>query len=109
MASALLVTDPAWVLVLQLLHGLSFGAFLIGGVSYMHERTPQGLATTSQALFTSVAFGLASVTGSLIGGASYDRIGFAALFQLLSVIAAGGLVLFFFTSRTYRNKELVTG
>ncbi len=101
-----LITLSGWVLVLQLLHGLSFGAFLIGGVTYMQEHTPQGLGTTSQALFTSVAFGLASLVGSLGGGALYDRIGFPALFRLLSIIAGGGLVLFYFTSGTHRRADL---
>ncbi len=100
------VSAPAWALVLQLLHGLSFAAFLIGGVTYMYEHTPEGLGTTSQALFTSVAFGLASVTGSLMGGALYDRIGFPALFRLLSVIAAAGFILFYVTTRNHRKAEL---
>jgi MFS transporter, PPP family, 3-phenylpropionic acid transporter len=91
--------SPMFVLALQLMHGLSFGAFLIGGVTYMHEHVPSGLRTTSQALFNSIVFGLASVAGSLLGGLLYDRIGFPSFFRLLSIVAAVGLLLLYFTFR----------
>lgn len=88
------ITNPVWVLLLQLLHGFSFAAYLIGGVTYVNERTPEGLSTTAQAVFNVVTFGLASTTGSLVGGYFYDRLGMASLLRILSLIAATGLVMF---------------
>ena len=90
---------PLWALLVQLLHGLSFAAFLIGGVTFVSERTPQGLSTTAQAIFNTVAFGLASIAGSMIGGYLYDTVGMAALFRIFSLIGFGGLTVFFLAGK----------
>jgi PPP family 3-phenylpropionic acid transporter len=87
------ITDPTWALLPQLLHGFSFGAFWVGGVTYMSERAPEGLGTTAQAVFSTVCYGLAAIVGSLGGGYLYDRIGMAGLFRTLFVVAAAGLVV----------------
>ncbi len=89
---------PGWALVVQLLHGLSFAAFLTAGVTYLNERTPEGFATTSQAIFNVVCYGLAAVAGSLTGGYLYDNGGMAVLFRVFSFITAVGLVLFWIGS-----------
>jgi PPP family 3-phenylpropionic acid transporter len=89
-----IIDDPAWALLPQVLHGLSFGTFLVGGVTYMSERAPEGLGTTAQAVFTTVCYGLASIVGSLGGGFLYDRIGMAGLFRVLfgvAIVSAGVL------------------
>ena len=88
-----IIADPAWALLPQLLHGLSFGAFLVGGVTYVSERAPEGLGTTAQAVFTTVSYGLAAIVGTLGGGFLYDRVGMAGLFRVLFVVAALSLGL----------------
>lgn len=87
------ITNPIWVLVVQLMHGLSFGAFLVGSVTYLNERTPEGLSTTALAIFNTTAFSLASITGSLIGGIFYDTLGLGAMFRAFSVVTLIGLVV----------------
>lgn len=87
------ITNPIWVLVVQLMHGLSFGAFLVGSVTYLNERTPEGLSTTALAIFNTTAFSLASITGSLIGGIFYDTLGLGAMFRTFSVVTLIGLVV----------------
>jgi PPP family 3-phenylpropionic acid transporter len=89
-----LITDPGWVLLPQILHGLSFGAFLVGGVNYVNERTPEGLSTTGQAVFNTVSYGLGAIAGSLLGGYLYDQVGMISLFRILSAMAATGLLVF---------------
>ncbi len=93
------IYNPVLALVVQLLHGLSFGALLTGGVTYVSERTPEGLGTTAQAVFTTVAFGLASIAGSLAGGSFYDSVGMMVLFRIMSVVALAGLALFWTLDR----------
>ncbi len=92
------VQEPAWALALQLLHGLSFAAFLTAGVTYLSERTPAGFATTSQAIFNVVCYGLASVVGSVAGGYLYDNSGMSGLFRIFSLVTAAGLALFWISS-----------
>ena len=85
---------PMWALLVQLLHGLSFGAFLVGGVTFVSERTPQGLSATAQAIYSTVAFGLASIAGSMIGGYLYDTVGILVLFRIFSLLGLAGLAIF---------------
>jgi len=88
------IDAPIWALLVQLLHGLSFAAFLVGGVTFVSERTPQGLSATAQAIYSTVAFGLASIAGSMIGGYLYDTVGVQDLFRALSLLGLAGLVIF---------------
>jgi PPP family 3-phenylpropionic acid transporter len=90
---------PALAIAVQVLHGLSFATYLVGGVTYMSEHAPAGLSTTAQSLFNLVAFGLGSIAGSLVGGYLYQTAGVTTLFRALSVIAAGGFVLFLISQR----------
>jgi MFS transporter, PPP family, 3-phenylpropionic acid transporter len=88
------ITDPHLALAMQLLHGLSFGSFLIGSVTYMNERAPTGMTTTAQALLSTVTFGLGTITGSLSGGYLLDRVGMSNLFLIMGGVAVAGLLLF---------------
>jgi MFS transporter, PPP family, 3-phenylpropionic acid transporter len=85
---------PIWALLVQLLHGLSFAAFVASGVTFVSERTPQGLSATAQAIYSTVAFGLASISGSLIGGYLYDTVGMQDLFRIFSLLGLAGLAIF---------------
>jgi PPP family 3-phenylpropionic acid transporter len=96
------IRDPGWALAVQLLHGLSFAAFLTAGVTYLNERTPSGLTTTAQAVFNVVAFGLAAIVGSLLGGYLYDAVGMPAMLRVLSVLTLCGLFLFWLTAQPRR-------
>ncbi len=87
------IASPIWVLVVQLMHGLSFGAFLVGGVTYLNEHTPEGLSTTALAIFNTTAFSLASITGSLVAGVFYDTLGLGAMFRVFGVVALLGLAV----------------
>jgi MFS transporter, PPP family, 3-phenylpropionic acid transporter len=90
---------PIWALAVQLLHGLSFAPFLVGGITYVSERTPQGLSATAQAIYSTVAFGIASIAGSMIGGYLYDTAGMQALFRSLSLLGLAGLAIFLMAGR----------
>ncbi len=92
------IRDPAWALGVQLLHGLSFAAYLTAGVTYLNEHTPEGLGATAQAVFNVVSFGLAAFIGSLTGGYLYDHGGMILFFRIFSMVAAAGLCLFWISS-----------
>lgn len=93
------IDAPLWALLVQLLHGLSFAAFLVGGVTFVSERTPQGLSATAQAIYGTVAFGLASIAGSMIGGYLYDTVGMQDLFRMFSLLGLAGLAIFLMIGR----------
>jgi MFS transporter, PPP family, 3-phenylpropionic acid transporter len=93
------ITTPALALAVQALHGLSFGAYLVGGVTYINERTPAGLSTTAQALLNLVSFGLSSIAGSLLGGYLFETLGFTWFFRLLTLIVLLAFALFLLSQR----------
>jgi PPP family 3-phenylpropionic acid transporter len=84
---------PAWAPWINILHGVSFVPLWVGSVAYINEMTPDHLKATSQGLLTSM-MSLAFLSGSLVTGWLYDRIGPVWLFLLLAGICGIALVLF---------------
>ncbi len=101
-----LAPGPGWVVLVQLLHGLSFGANLIASVSLAHQLGGVELAATAQGLLAS-AFSFGLITGSLAGGILLDRIGTTQLFNIAAVIAVLALVVFVVGARRFAARELV--
>jgi len=101
------VRSPEMILLVQLLHGFSFGAFFVAGVVYTRERAPEGLAATGQALFSGTAWGFAGVVGGVVGGYLYDQAGVLNLFRICSLVAALALLLFVFVASSGRQSRRV--
>jgi PPP family 3-phenylpropionic acid transporter len=93
------ISTPTLAILTQALHGLSFGAFLIGSVTYVNERAPRGMNTSAQSVLNLVMFGVGAISGSLVGGYLYETAGVIWLFRVLSLIAATGLILFLASQR----------
>jgi MFS transporter, PPP family, 3-phenylpropionic acid transporter len=81
-----------WVLPVSLLHGLTFGLYWIASVSYANELTPKGLQGTGQGLLLAT-INLAAISGAIVGGLLYDRVGPFGLFRVYSVFALAALTL----------------
>ncbi len=92
------ISDPALAVAAQLMSGLSFAAYLTAGVTYLNQRTPEGLTTTAQSIFNGVAYGLASLTGSMAGGFLYDHSSMPVFFRIFSLTTLVGLGVFWFSS-----------
>jgi PPP family 3-phenylpropionic acid transporter len=96
--------SAGWVLAVQLLHGCSFGLYLIASVTLVHELVGSELAATAQGLLASaMAFG--QMSGSLIGGILLDQVGIFALYRLSAGITALALVVFALGLRRYGGLE----
>lgn len=90
-----LIPAPEWLLPIQSLHGLSYGAFLMASVTLAHRLAGREHAATAQALLTAMSFGFGSITGSIVGGSLLDQIGTAGLFRgavILMIVVLGVLV-----------------
>ena len=81
--------SPGWALAVQLLHGLSFGAYLMASVTLVHQLAGQERAATAQGLLSSTSLGFGAITGALVGGALLDQIGAVGVFR----VATGGMIL----------------
>jgi len=90
----------AWmVLPIHLLHGLTFSAMWVAGVSYANEVAPPGLGATAQGLFSGMAMGLGAAAGALLGGLLYDSLGGAQMYLIGAGWVAVGLVMFLVAGR----------
>lgn len=67
-----LADAPGQVILLQALHGLTFGGFLVVSVPRAHELGGGRYPATVQAMITMAGFGLGNVVGAFLGGALLD-------------------------------------
>jgi PPP family 3-phenylpropionic acid transporter len=91
---------PPWVLLIQLMHGLSFGLYLMASVTLVHELAGRARAATAQGLLSSTSLGFGAITGSLVGGALLDRIGAVGVFRVAAVGMLLTLLVCLFSVRT---------
>jgi MFS transporter, PPP family, 3-phenylpropionic acid transporter len=89
-----LINSPGLVLLIQLLHGLSFSTMWVAGVSYANDIAPKGMGATAQGLFSGVQLGLAGTFGGLIGGFLYENLGAVMMFRWVGMIGFVALILF---------------
>jgi predicted MFS family arabinose efflux permease len=78
------------VLLVEPMHGLTFGLAWALGTEFAKDSAPPGLEATMQSTFQSCYFGLGMGLGALIGGIFYDAIGPAACFAGVGAVIAVG-------------------
>lgn len=91
-----LITIPASVYYIQLLHGFTYGIVLVVSVAYMADIAPGDLRGTAQGLL-SVTNAFAMAAGPLLVGFVGDALGLAAAFRVMAgvvVFATVSLALF---------------
>ena len=93
------ITVPEWILLVQLFHGLSYGAFLIASVTLAHRLAGREQAATAQALLAAMTFGFGSITGSLLGGLLLDSIGAVGVFRVAAALLTLTLAAFLVVNR----------
>jgi PPP family 3-phenylpropionic acid transporter len=81
-------------LFIQLLHGPSFAAMWVAGVTQADRMAPPGLGATTQGIFSGVTMGLGSAFGAMTGGLLYENFGAAATFMWAGFGMLFGLGLF---------------
>ncbi len=99
LAAFAVITVPEWVLLVQLFHGLSYGAFLIASVTLAHRLAGREQAATAQALLAAMTFGFGSITGSLLGGLLLDSIGAVGVFRAAAALLTLTLIAFLVVNR----------
>ena len=98
------VADPMVQISVQLLHGLTFGAWWIGGVQLFAEHAPKGLENTSQSVLLASSFGVGSLIAMIATGTLLDSHGTTTLFLLATGLSALALLgLFPLASRARRS------
>jgi len=104
-----LIRVPTLALIVQVLHGITFGGYLIGSVTYINDRAAEGIRTTALAIFNLISFGVGSILGSLLGGFVVEAGGTVWLFRILSLVAVAGFSVFLLSQHKSFLKVPVTG
>jgi PPP family 3-phenylpropionic acid transporter len=89
----------AALLVAQVLHAATFGAFHAASIGYVHRIFRGNLQARGQAIYGSFSFGVGGALGGLASGYVWENSGAALTFTLGAVCAALGGVLFALGSR----------
>lgn len=87
------------VLAANLLHGLTFSASWVAGVTYANQIAPPGLGATAQGLFSGVTMGLGAALGALTGGLLYETAGPGVMYGVVAVCVAAGVLFFALAER----------
>ncbi|MGL1832811.1 MFS transporter [Rhodocyclaceae bacterium SMB388] len=86
------VDELAVLLVAQLLHGATFGAYHAAAIALVNLWFPGKLQSRGQALYGSLSFGAGGMLGGVLSGFTWDSIGSAWTYTLGSGFALVGLV-----------------
>ena len=89
---AALATDPIALVLIAPLEGVGFASVFVGGVTVVAARAPAGLGGTAQGLF-SASSGLATIIGSVSGGAVAAAFGIRGLFLVCGAISLVGAAI----------------
>ena len=80
------IMDPWVLLLVMVLHGLSFGIWYITSIAWLDDHVSPDISASAQALFQSLGFGLGGMISSIAAGYIFYAWGGPGLFA----IAAGG-------------------
>jgi PPP family 3-phenylpropionic acid transporter len=94
-----LAAQPWVVLVIQLVHGLTFAAVFVAGVHYADQIAPPGMKATTQGMFGSTLMGFGAATGGLLGGFLMQQAGPGIMYRAVGILVLVGLVLFLLVER----------
>ncbi|OSM06908.1 MFS transporter [Magnetofaba australis] len=80
------------LLAAQLLHAFTFGSFHVASVRRCHDLAAPEQRGSAQAWYSAFSFGVGGSGGLLMSGFLYGAVGSAALFAIMSLAAALGVI-----------------
>jgi PPP family 3-phenylpropionic acid transporter len=84
---------PLVIVATRMVTGIAFSGVVVGVVMTIAVLLPADLQATGQALFQTMAFGVAAVVANVIGGVLYESVGPAALFGTGAALAVAAAVV----------------
>lgn len=102
------VDNPYMLVALQVLQGVTFVFFYVGGIQYLYTIVPEQWKSTGQTVFSVMFFGVSGIIGSTLGGWLIDHFGGSALYQIMALFAGAGFLFFWllFLPRLHRTASL---
>ncbi|WP_347552025.1 MFS transporter [Pseudalkalibacillus hwajinpoensis] len=93
---------PVAAILMQVLHGVTFGVFYVTAFQYVTKLVPENLQATGHLLFISVFFGVSGILGSLFGGMLFEKASGAMLYTTMgymSLVGCVALVIYIYFDR----------
>lgn len=87
------VESPGVMVFVQMLHGLTFGAFHASAIVAVNLWFPGRTQGRGQALYSSLSFGAGGLLGALVSGRTWETLGAGWTFSLGAAFALCGLLL----------------
>lgn len=84
------VESAAIMIFVQLLHGLTFGAYHASSIAAVNQWFPGKAQARGQALYSSLSFGAGGLLGALISGRTWEWLGAGWTFSLGALFALAG-------------------
>ena len=101
------VEPELWmVVVLQMLHALSFGLAHLGAMYFIGQAVPDRLAATAQGLYATMSAGVFMGAAVLISGPLYDAIAFQG-YMIMAVIAGLSMLVSFLLSYGWDQQHII--
>lgn len=83
------------LILAQLLHALTFGAFHAAAIQAINRWFPSGCQARGQALYSSLSFGAGGLLGGLLAGSIWDAAGGSVAYTTSALFALlGGMLIF---------------
>ncbi len=86
--------SAAVILLSQILHAVTYGAFHIGSILYIDQLAPEKTKTLGQAVNNAISYGLGLMVGFFFNGYLYEISGSFTLFIISCLIALSGGLFF---------------
>ena len=87
------VESLAVLVIAQLLHGMTFGSFHAASIAAVHRMFEGPLQVRGQALYMSVCYGLGGMAGTLLAGATWERLGAPLTFGISALFGLAGAAI----------------
>jgi MFS transporter, PPP family, 3-phenylpropionic acid transporter len=85
-----------WLVILvvaQILHGATFGSFHAASIAVVHRLFEGPLQVRGQALYMSLCYGLGGMVGTLLAGATWERLGAPLTFGISALSGLAGAAI----------------
>ena len=99
------IRNPLLVLPIQLLHGPTYSAMWVSGVSLAAKSAPQGMGTTAQGLFSGVLLDLSAAMGAFVGGFLYENVGPITMFRVIGFFVLISIIFFLLVGKNIMRLE----
>ena len=83
----------AWIVPLQFLHALTYGACHCASVTFISRVAPTHMASSVQTVFSAVTVGIGGIVGGVVGGWIVENHGYVIMYRSFGILAAVALLL----------------